>query len=81
MQLSIARMVNKRKTGEADLEPKDFPHVKAITKLFESAKRKAWAKINQDEDVQLLIAEEREYERRRYNSSQETIEAMINIRK
>ena len=81
MQLSIARMQAKRKNGEADLEPRDFPHVQAITKLFEDAKRKAWAKINQDEDVQLLIAEEREYERRRYNSSQETIEAMINIRK
>ena len=81
MQLSIARMQAKRKNGEADLNPKDFPHVKAITNLFNSAKRKAWAKISQDEDVQLLIAEEKEYERRRYNSSQETIEAMINMPK
>ena len=34
MQLSLARMIQRRNQGEVDLEPKDFPHVKKDTKFI-----------------------------------------------
>ena len=54
---------------------------KRIRNLFDKAKKKAWAQINQDAEIQQLIAEEKEYKKRRIRSSTETIEAMINIPK
>ena len=81
MQLSLARMIQRRNQGEVDLEPKDFPHVKRIRNLFDKAKKKAWAQINQEAEIKELIAEEKEYKRRRKQSSLTTIQEMINMPK
>ena len=48
-----------RKNGLADVEPKSFPHYKRIAKEFDKAKKRAWASIKKDNDVQKLLLEER----------------------
>ena len=81
MQYSIAKMQYKLKNGEADLQPKDFLHVKAITKILNKAKKKAWAQVKKEEDVQELIRKEKNYKKRRKNVSGETIKEIVNMRK
>ena len=81
MQYSIAKMQYKLKNGEADLQPKDFLHVKAITKILNKAKKKAWAQVKKEEDVQELIRKEKDYKKRRKNVSGETIKEIVNMRK
>ena len=52
-----------------------------IEQIFKNAKRIAWATISKDEDVMELIAKEKEYAKRKYNASKNTINEMINMRK
>ena len=41
-----------KKNGMSDVEPKSFPHYKRIAKVFDKAKKRAWASIKNDNDVQ-----------------------------
>ena len=43
----------------SDVEPKSFPHYKRIAKSFDRAKKRAWASLKNDPDVQKLLIEER----------------------
>ena len=42
-----------------DVEPKSFPHYKRIAREFDRAKKRAWASLKNDNDVQKLLIEER----------------------
>ena len=58
MMNSINRMeADFVKFGKA--EPENYPHFKRIGKLFDKAKKKAWAKLSTREDVKVLIEEQR----------------------
>ena len=70
-----------RKTGQRDIEPRDYVHNKKIAKLFDRAKKRAWAKVKQDPRAQALIQEDREREIRNIKASRESIQRLINIPK
>ena len=40
---------------DRSVEPKTYPHYKRIKQIFDKAKKKAWAKLKQNEEVQVLI--------------------------
>ena len=41
------------------LNQKSFPHYKRIAREFDRAKKRAWASLKNDNDVQKLLIEER----------------------
>ena len=78
---SIALMNYHRKTGQRDNEPRDYVHNKKIAKLFDRAKKRAWANVKQDPRAKELIQEDREREIRNIKASRESIKQLINIPK
>jgi len=78
---SIALMNYHRKTGQRDNEPRDYVHNKKIAKLFDRAKKRAWAKVKQDPRAQALIQEDREREIRNIKAGRESIQRLLNIPK
>ena len=81
MLISIARMEWQRKNGGQDLEPRSFPHYDRIHRVFERAKKKAWAKIRKDIDVKELMEEEKQNKIRNYKANKQTIDAILNVNK
>ena len=65
----------------SDVEPRSFPHYKRIAKAFDKAKKKAWASLKNDNDVQKLIIEERNQKLKNREANQGTIDKIINIPK
>ena len=79
IQESISLMNYKRNNGERDLDPKDFQHNKILSKLFNDAKIKAWASIQNDPEVQKLLAEETDRKVRGINAQRQSLESIINL--
>ena len=65
IQESIAEMQADIKAGRRDLDPgKSYHHNKVIANLFNKARRRAWAKMTQQSEVQTLMQEQQDRERR-----------------
>ena len=81
MQTSIAEMEWHKKNGMKDVEPKSFPHYARIKKEFDRAKKRAWATIKNENDVQKLIREEREQTLKNRKANRGTIDAILELPK
>ena len=81
MQISLAEMQWHRKNGMADVEPKSFPHYKKIAKTFDRAKKRAWASLKNDNDVQKLLIEERNQKLKNRKANKGTIDKMLEMPK
>ena len=81
MQISLAEMNWHRKNGLADVEPKSFPHYKKIAREFDRAKKRAWASIKKDNDVQKLLLEERNQKLKNRSANKDTIDKMLEMPK
>jgi hypothetical protein len=81
MQISLAEMQWHRKNGMADVEPKSFPHYKRIAKEFDKAKKRAWASLKKDNDVQKLLLEERNQKLKNRKANKGTIDKILEMPK
>ena len=81
MQISLAEMQWHRKNGLADVEPKSFPHYKRIAKEFDKAKKRAWASLKKDQDVQKLLLEERQQKLKNVKANRGTIDKILDMPK
>ena len=81
MQTSIAEMEWHKKNGMKDVEPKSFPHYARIKREFDRAKKRAWATIKNENDVQKLIREEREQTLKNRKANRGTIDAILEMPK
>ena len=81
IQISLAEMNYYKKNGMSDVEPKSFPHYKRIAKVFDKAKKRAWASIKNDNDVQKLLLEEREQKVRNIKANKGTIDKILEMPK
>ena len=81
IQVSIAEMNWHRKNGMSDVEPRSFPHYKRIAKAFDKAKKRAWASIKRDNDVQKLLIEERNQKVKNRKANTGTIDKILEMPK
>ena len=81
IQVSIAEMEWHRKNGMSDVEPKSFPHYKRIAKEFDKAKKRAWASLQKDTDVQKLLIEERNQKLKNVKANKGTIDKILEMPK
>ena len=81
IQTSIAEMEWHKRNGMKDVEPKSFPHYKRIKREFDRAKKRAWATIKNENDVQKLIREEREQTLKNRKANRGTIDAILELPK
>ena len=81
IQISLAEMNYYRKNGMSDVDPKNFPHYKKIAKVFDKAKKRAWASIKNNNDVQKLLIEEREQKIKNKKANKDTIDKILEIPK
>ena len=81
IQTSIAEMEWHKRNGMKDVEPKSFPHYARIKKEFDRAKKRAWATIKNENDVQKLIREEREQTLKNRKANRGTIDAILDLPK
>ena len=81
IQVSLAEMEWHKRNGLKDVEPRSFPHYKRIAKEFDKAKKRAWASLQQDQDVQKLLIEERNQKLKNVKANQGTMDAILNMRK
>ena len=64
-----------------DVEPSSFPHYKRIKREFDRAKKKAWASIKSDNDVQKLLIEERDQKLKNRKANKGTIDKILEMPK
>ena len=81
IQTSMAEMEWHHKNGMSDVEPRSFPHYKRIAKSFDRAKKRAWASIKKDNDVQKLLLEERQQKLKNRDANKGTIKKIIEMPK
>jgi len=81
IQVSIAEMEWHKKNGMSDVEPRSFPHYKRIAREFDKAKKRAWASLQQDQDVQKLLIEERNQKLKNVKANQGTIDKILEMPK
>ena len=81
IQVSIAEMNWHRKNGLSDVEPKSFPHYKRIAREFDRAKKRAWASLKNDNDVQKLLLEERNQKLKNRKANKGTIDKILEMPK
>ena len=81
IQVSIAEMNWHRKNGMSDVEPRSFPHYKRIAKSFDRAKKRAWASLRNDSDVQKLLIQEREQKLKNRKANRGTIDKILEMPK
>ena len=81
IQISLAEMNYYKKNGMSDVEPKSFPHYKRIAKVFDKAKKRAWASIKNDNDVQKLLIEERDQKLKNVKANKGTIDKILEMPK
>ena len=81
IQTSIAEMEWHKRNGMKDVEPKSFPHYARIKREFDRAKKRAWATIKNENDVQKLIREEREQTLKNRKANRGTIDAILELPK
>ncbi len=79
MMVSIAQMEYHIKSGDIDRKLHSYPHIKRLTTLFNKAKKKAWADINSQQDVQKLLLEEREKKVKNYMNTKEIQDKILNL--
>ena len=61
------------RSGERrDYESSDFWHNQMIHKMFEDARKRAWAIIDENQDIQRLVTEQREAKIQRKKKQNET---------
>ena len=72
------KMIRSIQTMEADLragdqgnDPMKYPHNIRIKRIFDKAKKKAWAQMRMNEDVKLLIQEQKDKRAAEYQRKQE----------
>ena len=70
-----------RRTGQRDIDPRSYVHNTRIAKLFDKAKKKAWAKVKQDPRALKLIQEDRNRAIRTNQARNESIDRLLNIPK
>ena len=78
---SVALMEYHRRTGQRDIDPRSYVHNTRIAKLFDKAKKKAWAKVKQDPRALKLIQEDRNRAIRTNQARNESIDRLLNIPK
>ena len=86
IQASIRKMEKDRNSGNRDYEPmKAYYHTKVIRKLFDTARKRAWALISNEPDVRAAINESRQDRIENRLSQKETtygpIDPVLNIAK
>ena len=81
IQISLAEMNYYKKNGMSDVEPRSFPHYKRIAKEFDKAKKRAWASLKNDNDVQKLLIEEREQKLKNRKANKGTIDKILEMPK
>ena len=81
MQVSLAEMQYEKRQGRHDTEPRSFPHYKRLSKLFNKAKKRAWAKLKQDNNVEKLILEERDKKIQNLEANRRTVDKILEIYK
>jgi len=81
MQTSLAEMNYERSSGNNSTEPRSFPHYKKISRVFDKAKKRAWAKIKKENDVQKLLIEERNQKLQNREANKRTIDKILDIPK
>ena len=81
IQVSIAEMNWHKRNGMSDVEPKSFPHYKRIAKSFDRAKKRAWASLKNDPDVQKLLIEERNQKLKNRKANKGTIDKILEMPK
>jgi len=81
IQISLAEMNYYRKNGMSDVEPRSFPHYKRIAKVFDKAKKRAWASLKNDNDVQKLLIEERDQKLKNRKANKGTIDKILEMPK
>ena len=70
-----------RRNGNRDIDPKTYAHNVKIRRLFDRAKKRAWAKVKQDQRAQKLIQEGRDYKVKTVEARRESINRLLNIPK
>ena len=78
---SIKQMEYDRDNGLKFIDPKKYAHNIRIKKLFDAAKKKAWASLLNDPKVKILMEEEKKKRILELKSHKQSIEKVINIRK
>ena len=81
IQISLAEMKYYKKNGMSDVEPRSFPHYKRIAKAFDKAKKRAWASIKNDNDIQKLLIEERDQKLKNRKANKGTIDKILEMPK
>jgi hypothetical protein len=81
IQISLAEMNYYKKNGMKDVEPKSFPHYKRIARAFDKAKKRAWASLKNDNDVQKLLIEERDQKIKNRKANTGTIDKILEMPK
>ena len=81
IQVSIAEMEWHKKNGMKDVEPSSFPHYKRIAREFDKAKKRAWASIKKDNDIEKLLIEERELKLKNRKANKGTIDKILEMPK
>jgi len=81
IQVSLAEMNWHKRNGMSDLEPKSFPHYKRIAKAFDRAKKRAWASLKDEHDVQKLLLSERDQKLKNRQANKGTIEKILEMPK
>ncbi len=79
--VSMAEMKWHKRNGMKDVDPKSFPHYKRIAKTFDRAKKRAWASIKKDNDVQKLLLEERNQKLKNVKANRGTIDKILEMPK
>ena len=70
---SLAEMTRVINAGERrDYESSDFWHNQKIHQLFETARRRAWASIQDNPNIQRLASEQKEAKKKRVSKQEET---------
>ena len=81
LQRSVALMNYNRKNGLRHTDPGDYVHNKRIAKLFDKAKKRAWAQIKKDNNIQKLLIEERNQKLQNREANKRTIDKILDIPK
>ena len=71
----------REKSGNKSTEPRSFPHYKKISKAFDRAKKRAWAQIKKDNNIQKLLIEERNQKLQNREANKRTIDKILDIPK
>jgi hypothetical protein len=79
--VSMAEMKWHKRNGMKDVDPKSFPHYKRIAKTFDRAKKRAWASLKKDNDVQKLLLEERNQKLKNVKANRGTIDKILEMPK